>query len=117
VPVLAGSAAYAVSEVFGWRAGLSHGFHEARGFYGIIIAATLIGTVMGAVQVDPIKALVWSAIVNGVISVPIRVVMMWIGQSKDLMGALTMSVRHRFFGWAATGVMALAVAFMLVTSF
>jgi len=117
VPVLAGSAAYAVSEVFGWKSGLSHGFHEARGFYGIIIAATLMGTVMGAVEVDPIKALVWSAIVNGVISVPIMVVMMWIGQSKSLMGALTISARHRFFGWAATGVMALAVAFMLVTSF
>ena len=110
VPVLAGSAAYAVSEVFGWKAGLSRGFHEARGFYAIIIAATVIGTLMSAVQVDPITALVWSAIVNGVISVPIMVVMMWIGQSARLMGKLTISPRHRFFGWAATGVMAAAVA-------
>ena len=117
VPVLAGSAAYAVSEVFGWKSGLSHGFREARGFYLIIIAATLIGTVMGAFEVDPIKSLVWSAIVNGVISVPIMVVMMWIGQSRKLMGDLTISTRHRFFGWAATGVMGLAVAFMLLTSF
>jgi NRAMP (natural resistance-associated macrophage protein)-like metal ion transporter len=117
VPVLAGSAAYAVSEVFGWRSGLSHGFHEARGFYLIIIAATMLGTGMGAFEVDPIKALVWSAIVNGVISVPIMVVMMWIGQSKRLMGELTISRRHRFFGWAATGVMGVAVAFMLLTSF
>ena len=117
VPVLAGSAAYAVSEVFGWKSGLSHGFREARGFYLIIIAATLIGTVMGAVEIDPIKALVWSAIVNGVISVPIMVVMMWIGQSKALMGELTISPRHRFFGWAATGVMGLAVLFMALTSF
>jgi len=117
VPVLAGSAAYAVSEVLGWKSGLSHGFHEARGFYLIIIAATLIGTAMGAVEVDPIRALVWSAIVNGVISVPIMVVMMWIGQSERLMGSLVISARHRFFGWAATGVMAVAVAFMLVTSF
>ena len=116
VPVLAGSAAYAVSDVFGWRAGLSRGFREARGFYAIIIAATVIGTIMGVVEVDPIRALVWSAIVNGVISVPIMVVMMWIGQSKRLMGDLTMSRRHRFFGWAATAVMALAVLFMLVTS-
>ena len=117
VPVLAGSAAYAVSEVFGWKSGLSHDFHQARGFYLIIIAATLIGTVMGAVEVDPIKSLVWSAIVNGVISVPIMVVMMWIGQSKRLMGELTISKRHRFFGWSATGVMGLAVVFMAVTSF
>jgi Mn2+/Fe2+ NRAMP family transporter len=117
VPVLAGSAAYAVSEVFGWKSGLSHGFHEARGFYLIIIAATILGTGLGALQVDPIKALVWSAIVNGVISVPIMVVMMWIGQSRRLMGDLTISRRHRFFGWAATGVMGVAVAFMLLTSF
>ena len=117
VPVLAGSAAYAVSEVFGWKSGLSHDFHQARGFYLIIIAATLIGTLMGAVEIDPIKSLVWSAIVNGVISVPIMVVMMWIGQSKRLMGELTISKRHRFFGWSATGVMGLAVVFMAVTSF
>ena len=117
VPVLAGSAAYAVSEVLGWKSGLSHGFHEARGFYLIIIAATVIGTVAGSVELDPIRALVWSAVVNGVISVPIMVVMMWIGQSKAIMGELTMSTRHRVFGWAATAVMALAVAFMAVTSF
>ncbi len=117
VPVLAGSAAYAVSEVFGWKSGLSRGFKEARGFYVIIIAATVIGTLMSTVEVDPIKALVWSAVVNGVISVPIMVAMMWIGQSKRLMGSLTISLRHRFFGWAATGVMGLAVAFMAATSF
>jgi len=117
VPVLAGSAAYAVSEAFGWRTGLSRGFHEARGFYAIIIAATAMGTLGGALEVDPMKALVWSAIVNGVISVPIMVVMMWIGQSATLMGAYTITRRHRVFGWLATAVMALAVAFMLLTSF
>ncbi len=116
VPVLAGSAAYAVSEVFDWKASLAHGFHEARGFYAIIIAATGIGTVMSAFELDPIKALVWSAIVNGVISVPIMVVMMWIGQSSRVMGVLTMSGRHRFFGWAATAVMAVAVAVMFITA-
>lgn len=115
VPVLAGSAAYAVSEVFGWRAGLSHGFREARGFYLIIIAATAIGTVMSTFQLDPIKALVWSAVVNGVISVPIMVVMMWIGQSPRIMGDLTMSARHRVFGWSATLLMAAAVVVMFAT--
>jgi NRAMP (natural resistance-associated macrophage protein)-like metal ion transporter len=115
VPVLAGSAAYAVSEVFGWKAGLSHGFREARGFYLIIIAATGMGTLMGTLEFDPIKALVWSAIVNGVISVPIMVVMMWIGQSNRIMSDLTMSARHRFFGWSATGLMGLAVVVMFAT--
>jgi NRAMP (natural resistance-associated macrophage protein)-like metal ion transporter len=117
VPVLAGSAAFAVSEIFGWKAGLSKGFHEARGFYAIIIVATVIGTIMGSLELDPIKALIWSAIINGVISVPIMVVMMIIGQSERIMGALTMSRRHRLMGWAATGVMTLAVVFMLATSF
>jgi Mn2+/Fe2+ NRAMP family transporter len=116
VPVLAGSAAYAVSELFGWKAGLSRGFHEARGFYSMIIAATGIGSTMGYFEIDPIKALVLAAIVNGVISVPIMVVMMMIGQSKRLMGRFTISMRHRLFGWAATAVMAAAVAFMFITA-
>lgn len=117
VPVLAGSAAYAVSEVFGWKTGLSRGFREARGFYLIIAVATGVGTLMSVFEVDPIKALVWSAIVNGIISVPIMAVMMVIGQSKSLMGHYTISARHRVFGWAATGIMAVAVAFMFATSF
>ncbi len=116
VPVLAGSAAYAVSEVFGWKAGLSHGFHEARGFYAIIIAATGIGALMSYYELDPIKALVWSAIVNGVISVPIMVVMMGVGQSRRLMGALTITLRHKVFGWTATAVMAVAALVMLVSA-
>ena len=116
VPVLAGSAAYAVSELFGWPAGLSEGFKEARGFYSIIIAATGIGTLMSVFEVDPIKALVLSAVVNGVISVPIMVVLMLIGQSPRLMGDYTISARHRFFGWTATGVMGFAVAIMLATT-
>ena len=83
----------------------------------IIIAATGIGSAMGFFDVDPIKALVLSAIVNGVISVPIMVVMMMIGQSKKLMGRFTISPRHRFFGWSATLVMAAAVAVMFATGF
>jgi NRAMP (natural resistance-associated macrophage protein)-like metal ion transporter len=117
VPVLAGSAAYAVSELYGWKAGLSRGFHEARGFYLIIMAATGMGTLMGYFEVDPIKALVWSAIVNGVISVPIMAALMWIGQSERRMGQYTISKRHRFFGWSATAVMAVAVVLMFATSF
>ena len=117
VPVLAGSAAYAVSELYGWKSGLSRGFREAKGFYIIIMTATGIGTTMGYLELDPIKALVWSAIVNGVISVPIMAAMMGIGQSKKLMGNYTISKRHRFFGWTATAVMAVAVLAMIVTNF
>lgn len=117
VPVLAGSAAFAVSELYGWKASLSHGFHKARGFYLIIVAATGIGTVMGYLELDPIKALVWSAIVNDVISVPIMAALMRIGQSKRRMGKHTISARHRFFGWSATLVMTVAVVLMLLTSY
>ncbi len=116
VPVLAGSAAYATSELFGWKAGLSHGFREARGFYLIIVAATGIGTILSVFDVDPIRLLVASAIVNGVISVPIMVVLMLIGQSRRLMGDAVISRRHRAFGWAATAVMAVAVLVMAATS-
>ena len=89
----------------------------AKRFYGIITVATLIGVALCFTPIDPIKALYWSAVINGVISVPIMVVMMWIGQSRRLMGELTISRRHRFFGWAATLVMGAAVAFMVATSF
>jgi Mn2+/Fe2+ NRAMP family transporter len=95
---------------------LSHGFHEARGFCTIIIAATVIGTFMSVFELDPINALVWSAIINGVISVPIMVVMMWIGQSKRVMGDPTISSRHRMFGWAATALMPVAVSVMFATA-
>jgi len=116
VPVLSGSAAYAVSEVLGWKAGFSHGFHEARGFYAIIVTATVIGTAMSVLEVDPIDALVWSAIINGVISVPIMVAMIWIGQSPQIVGRFTMTLRHRVFGWSAAAVMGIAVLFMCVTA-
>lgn len=116
VPVLAGSAAYASSEVLGWKRGFTHGFREARGFYGIIAAATALGTLMSVFELDPIRALVWSAVVNGVISAPIMAAMMWIGQSPALMGELTMSCRHRWLGWTATAVMAVAVIVMFVTA-
>jgi len=116
VPVLAGSAAYAVSELYGWKVGLSNRFQDAKGFYLIIVAATALGTLMGYFEIDPIKALVWSAIVNGVISVPIMAALMWIGQSTRLMGNYTISQRHRFLGWSATLVMAAAVVLMFATS-
>ena len=115
VPVLAGSAAYAVSEVFEWTTGLSHQFNEARGFYLIIIAATGIGALMSYFELDPIRMLVWAAIVNGVIAVPIMVAMLLIGQSERLMGLYTISLRHRIFGWLATALMGVAVVLMFAT--
>jgi NRAMP (natural resistance-associated macrophage protein)-like metal ion transporter len=115
VPVLAGSAAYAVAESFRWRIGLGLKLMEARGFYSILIAATSIGVALNFAGIDPVRALIWSAVVNGVISVPIMAVMMLMASRPDIMGRFTVKRRLKFLGWLATAVMALAVAAMLVT--
>ena len=81
----------------------------------MIILAAGIGSLLSYFEVDPIQTLIWSAILNGVISVPIMAAMMWLGQSTKLMGAQTISSRHRFFGWTATAVMAVAVVLMFAT--
>lgn len=114
VPVLAGSAAYAVADVFQWRAGFDHRLGEARGFYAVLIAATAIGTAVDFTPLDPMKALLWSAVANGVIAVPIMAVMMRIGADPRVLGRWTLSRRHRMLGWFATAVMAAAVVAMLI---
>lgn len=115
VPVLAGSAAYAVADVFNWRSGLDHSVSEAKGFYSVLVCATAVGTLIDFTSLDPIKALVWSAIVNGVIAVPIMAVMMWLGMNKTILGKYTLSLRHRIVGWFATAVMLAAVVAMVTS--
>jgi len=113
VPVLAGSAAYAVAEANEWPIG--HGLQptDAKGFYSIITLATLLGVALGFTPIDPIKALFWSAVLNGVIAVPIMVVMMRMAVREDIMGPFVITRRLRRLGWMATGAMTLAVAAML----
>src|SRR6266446_6547836 len=89
VPVLAGSAAYAVAESFRWPIGLGLRLMEARGFYAILIAATSIGVALNFTAIDPVKALIWSAVINGVISVPIMAVMMLMAARPEIMGRFT----------------------------
>lgn len=113
VPVLAGSAAYAVAECFEWPSGLDMKLHQARGFYAIIAAATIGGVILDFTPSDPIKELFWSAIINGIIAVPIMAVMMLLAARVSVMGPFVMSTRLRRLGWLATGIMALAVAGML----
>ena len=112
IPVLAGSAAFAVAETFRWRRGLSLKPEAGARFYAIIAASTLIGIALGFTKLDPIRMLFWSAVVNGVISVPIMIVMMRMAMSPSVMGAFVISRRLRVLGWAATGVMAFAVGTM-----
>ncbi len=112
VPVLAGSAAYAVAESFKWRIGLGLTLTEARGFYFILTVATLLGVAIDFSGVDSIKMLLWAAIVNGVISVPIMAVMMLLASKPEVMGAFVVGRRLRMLGWCATGIMAAAVLTM-----
>ena len=114
VPVLAGSAAFAVAESFRWRRGLDLPPLRGARFYGVIAAATLLGVAVGFTRLDPIKALFYAAVVNGVISVPIMVVMMRMASNPGIMGQFVVKRRLHILGWAATGVMAIAVAAMLV---
>jgi len=116
VPVLAGATAYAVADTFGWRQGLDRKLSRAKGFYGIIAFATLGGVLLDFTPIDPIKALFWSAVINGVIAVPIMVVMMLMATRAEVMGPFVIKRRLKFLGWLATAVMALVVATMLATA-
>ena len=115
VPVLAGSAAYAVAEARRWPIGLGLSLTEARNFYGVLAASTLIGVALDFSGTDPIRMLLLSAIVNGVIAVPIMAVMMLLAVKPAVMGSFTVSTRLRALGWFATAVMAAAVVAMLAT--
>ncbi len=115
VPVLAGSAGYAVAEAFEWRSGLDLKLLEAREFYAIIAVATLGGVLLDFTPIDPIKALFWSAVINGVIAVPIMIVTMLLADDPRVMGAFTVTRRLKALGWLATWTMAATVVAMFVT--
>ena len=112
IPVLAGSAAYAMAGAFDWRNSLELKPRVAKGFYGIIAISTLIGVGLCFTPIDPIKALYWSAVINGVISVPIMAVMLLMAVRPDIMGQFVISFRLKVLGWLCTAVMAIAVAAM-----
>jgi Mn2+/Fe2+ NRAMP family transporter len=115
IPVLAGSAAYAMAGAFNWRGSLELQPSAARKFYGIITAATLAGVGMGFLPLDPMRALYWSAVVNGVVAVPVMVVTMLLSTRPGVMGRLKLSRRLRILGWSCTLVMALAVLAMFAS--
>lgn len=105
LPVLAGSAAYAVSEAFGWVEGLDRKPREAKAFYGAIVAAVLGGLALNFAQIDPMKALYWAAVVNGLLAPPLMVVTMLIARSRKIMGKYRISGGLEFGGWLSTLVM------------
>jgi Mn2+/Fe2+ NRAMP family transporter len=115
VPVLAGSAAYAVGEVLGWPVGLARLPREAKAFYGTIACATLIGVGINFTTIDPIKALFWSAVLNGVIAVPLMIIIMLMSVEPRIMGRFVISRPLASLGWLSTFVMAVTVVTMFVT--
>jgi NRAMP (natural resistance-associated macrophage protein)-like metal ion transporter len=117
LPVLAGSAAYALGEARGWPVGLARTAGQAKAFYGAIAAATLIGAILNFTPIDPIKALFWSAVINGVAAAPVMAMMMIMTTRKDIMGAFTLPRVLKAIGWIATVVMALTIVAMVVTPF
>jgi NRAMP (natural resistance-associated macrophage protein)-like metal ion transporter len=104
LPVLAGSAAYAFVEAQGWKCGLDNKPWEATGFYSVIAAATLLGIGIGFSSLDPIRALFWSAVINGFVAVPIMAAMMWLAGRRDQFGRYTVSLSVQVLGVVSNGI-------------
>jgi Mn2+/Fe2+ NRAMP family transporter len=115
IPVLAGSSAYALGEALGWTTGLAREPMDAKAFYGAIAVATLIGIGFNFVGLDPMKALFWCAVLNGVVAVPLMAVMMVMATQRKVMGDFVLPPLLRFMGWLCTAVMTIAVAIMFAT--
>ena len=114
VPVLAGSAGYALSEAMDWKWGLERKATDARGFYGVIAVSVLAGLGIQYLPITPMKALFWSAVINGVVAVPLMVVIILLVSNKSVMGAFTASRSLIILGWIATAVMAAAAVRMFI---
>jgi Mn2+/Fe2+ NRAMP family transporter len=108
VPVLAGSAGYALSEALGWKWGLERKADDARGFYSIIAVSVLAGLFIQYSPISPMKALFWSAVINGVVAVPLMIVVILLASKKSVMGALTVGRPLIVLGWIGTAIMAAA---------
>jgi NRAMP (natural resistance-associated macrophage protein)-like metal ion transporter len=116
IPVLAGSAAYAVSELFGWRASLESKPGKARKFYYVLSGATILGVCLNFVGIDPIRALFLSAVVNGIVAVPLMFLLMLISEKPAIVGKFVLPRYLRVAGWIATAVMLVASLGFLVTA-
>jgi NRAMP (natural resistance-associated macrophage protein)-like metal ion transporter len=114
VPVPAGSGAYALCEAMDWKWGLERKATDARGFYGIIALSILVGLIIQYSPISPMKALFWSAVVNGIVAVPLMVVIVTLVSKKSVMGAYTAHPALVVLGWIATAIMAAAAARMFI---
>jgi Mn2+/Fe2+ NRAMP family transporter len=115
VPVLAGSAGYALADGFGWKQGLYKKFKNAKAFYLTIAAATLIGLCINFINIDPIKALVYAAVINGVVAVPILIAIMNIANDKKILQSRTNGTISNVIGWTTIVIMGVSVIIMFLT--
>jgi NRAMP (natural resistance-associated macrophage protein)-like metal ion transporter len=115
VPVLTGSAAFAVAETFGWQSGLDEKPRHAKKFYGVIAASTLVGVAIDFLGINPISALFWTAVINGVVAPPLLVVVMLVSSNKRVMGKRTNGRFTAIVGWLAAAIMFAAAVGMVVT--
>ncbi len=115
LPVLSGSAAYAVGELLSWHVGLARRPARAKAFYAVIAVATAVGVGLNFTTIDPVKALYWSAVLNGVTAVPVMIVMMHLSMRSDIMARFILPLPLRVLGWVATIVMTVAVVAMVAT--
>ena len=115
IPVLTGSAAYAVAETFGWRSGLDEKPRHAMKFYGVIAVSTLVGVGIDFIGINPISALYWTAVINGVVAPPLLIVVMLISNNKKVMGSRTNGPVTNLIGWLAAAIMSTAAIGMFLT--
>ena len=115
VPVLTGSSAYAIGEVFGWKCGLDEKLRAAPRFYGLIIASTFIGMLINFFRIQPVTALFWTAVINGVLAPPLLVMIMLVSNNKKVMGQRVNGKLTNFIGWTTAVVMSAAALGMFVT--
>lgn len=115
VPVLTGSAAYAVAESFGWECQLNHKPRQAKQFYTVIALSTLIGMLINFAEINPISALFWTAVINGLVSPPLLIVIMLVSNNRRVMGDKVNGRTTNIIGWTAAIVMFGAAVGMLLT--
>jgi Mn2+/Fe2+ NRAMP family transporter len=116
IPVMAGSSAYALSDTFGWKQGLNKKFKQAKAFYFVIAASTIIGLWINFSSIDPIKALVYTAVINGVVAVPILIAIMRIANDKRILKTRVNGTISNVIGWTTVMIMGISVVIMFVTS-